>query len=69
MYKLLLIVFSFLLTSCCLCKSQWNDNEDEITKMYLERMNRFQVASTPDEKAKIYVDYITDDAIWMPQNQ
>ena len=57
MYKLQLIVFSFLLATCYSCKSQLKDNDDEITMMYLERMNRFQVASTPDEKARIYVDY------------
>lgn len=39
-----------------------------IETMLSERFMRFQKSSNPIEQAKYYVENISDDAIWMPQN-
>jgi len=69
MNKFLFFALLKPLFGCNRTGSDQNDAMDEITAIYLDRMNRFQAADDPIDKAKIYVEYITDDAIWMPQNQ
>jgi ketosteroid isomerase-like protein len=69
MNKFLFFALLMPLFSCKPVESDQSDTVDEITAIYLDRMNRFQAVDDPIEKAKIYVEYITEDAIWMPQNQ
>ncbi len=44
------------------------DDKRLIEEMLTDRFNRFQSSSDPLEQAQIYVKDVSNDAIWMPQN-
>ena len=49
-------------------KINLNKDKELIVQMLTDRYNKFQNASDPLEQAKIYVENLTEDAIWMYQN-
>lgn len=65
-----LIIFGIFLA--CISDADKDDSKSKdrelIEQMMSDRLVKFQNSTDPIEQAKYYVENITDDAIWMPQN-